>query len=66
MIIDRRVRAKEFMALLAVGRTKFYNMLKKGEIQNPIRLSEVDVFWYESDVRKEVEKYKKDSDMIAC
>lgn len=66
MIIDRRIRAKEFMQLLSVGRAKFYKMIKTGEIQNPVRLSDFDVFWYESDVKKEVEKYKKDPDMIAC
>ena len=58
MNIDRRVRAKEFMDLLAVGRTKFYKMLKHGELPAPVRLSEKDVFWYESVVRKEVEKFK--------
>lgn len=66
MEIDRRIRAKEFMTLLAVGRTKFYDMLKKGELPTPTRLSEYDVFWYESEVKQEVEKYKKESDMIAC
>lgn len=66
MGIDRRVRAKEFMNLLAVGRTKFYDMLKKGQIPAPTRITETDVFWYESQVKQEVEKYKKESDMIAC
>lgn len=58
MNIDRRVRAKEFMGLLAVGRSKFYDMLKKSHIPEPVRLSEKDVFWYESVVKKEVEKFK--------
>jgi len=66
MRIDRRIRAKEFMALLAVGRTKFYDMLKKGALPTPTRLSEYNVFWYESEAKQEVEKYKKESDMIAC
>lgn len=56
--IDRRVRAKEFMTLLSVGRTKFYRMIKKGEIPEPIRVSEKEVFWYESSVKKVVEKHK--------
>ena len=58
MNIDRRVRAKEFMDFLAVGRTKFYRLLKKGHIPEPIRITEKDVFWYESVVKKEVEKFK--------
>lgn len=44
MEIDRRIRAREFMELLAIGRDKFYNMIKSGEIRQPIRLSEKDVF----------------------
>jgi predicted DNA-binding transcriptional regulator AlpA len=50
--IDRRVRAKEFMTLLSIGRTKFYRMIKKGEIPQPIRVSEKEVFWHESSVKK--------------
>ena len=64
--IDKRVRASEFMNLLSVGRTKFYRMLKRGELPKPIKLSEKDVFWHESQVKKEVEKYKQESDNIAC
>ncbi|WP_087548252.1 helix-turn-helix transcriptional regulator [Acinetobacter sp. WCHA39] len=56
--IDRRVRAKEFMTLLSIGRTKFYRMIKKGEIPQPIRVSEKEVFWHESSVKKVVEKHK--------
>ncbi|MCY6411843.1 AlpA family phage regulatory protein [Acinetobacter sp. VNH17] len=56
--IDRRVRAKEFMILLSIGRTKFYRMIKKGEIPQPIRVSEKEVFWHESSVKKVVEKHK--------
>ena len=52
MAIDRRVRAKEFMDFLAVGRTKFYRLLKKGHIPEPVRITEKDVFWYESVVKK--------------
>lgn len=62
MYIDRRVRAKEFMNLLAVGRTKFYDMLKKGQIPAPTRITETDVFWYESIVKKEVEKFKDNTE----
>lgn len=40
MIIDKRVRAKEFMDLLAVGRTNFYRLLKKGHTLEPIRVTE--------------------------
>ena len=58
MNIDRRVRAKEFMDLLAVGWTKFYKLLKQDHIPEPVRITEKDVFWYESVVRKEVEKFK--------
>ena len=66
MNIDKRVRANEFMTLLAVGRTKFYRMLKRGELPKPVKLSEKDVFWHASQVKQEVEKYKKESDNIAC
>lgn len=66
MEIDRRVRANDFMKLLSVGKTKFYRMLKQGELPEPIRLSVKDVFWHESQVKKEVEKYKQESDNIAC
>ncbi|MCO8091769.1 helix-turn-helix transcriptional regulator [Acinetobacter pseudolwoffii] len=62
MAIDRRVRAKEFMQLMAIGKDKFYRMIKKGEIPKPIRLSPKDVFWYESIVKKEVEKFKTESE----
>lgn len=66
MNIDRRVRASEFMKLMAVGKTKFYEMVKSGVVPEPVRLSDREVFWYESIVKKEVEKYKSNSDMIAC
>jgi len=62
MYIDRRVRAKEFMNLLAVGRTKFYVLLKSGKLPQPVRLSEKDIFWYESIVKKEVEKFKDNTE----
>jgi len=65
MEIDRRVRAKEFMQLLAIGKDKFYNMINTGDIQQPIRLSEKDVFWYSSYVKNKVEEHKPESDMIA-
>ncbi|MEC6393403.1 AlpA family phage regulatory protein [Acinetobacter pittii] len=66
MEIDRRVRAKEFMMLMSIGRTKFYRMIKNGEIPQPIKVSEKEVFWHESSVKKVVEKHKDISDMIAC
>jgi prophage regulatory protein len=65
MQIDPRIRAKEFMALLSVGKTKFYNMIKRGEIAEPIRLSEKDVFWYASYVKDKVEEHKN-SDIVAA
>ena len=66
MEIDRRVRAKEFMMLMSIGRTKFYRMIKNGEIPQPIKVSDKEVFWNESSVKKVVEKHKDNSDMIAC
>lgn len=66
MQIDRRIRATEFMELLSIGRTKFYRMIKKGEIPQPIRVSDREVFWHESSVKEVVEKHKGNSDMIAC
>lgn len=66
MEIDRRVRAKEFMELLSVKRKKFYELIKKGEISQPHRLTRKDVFWYASEVKAIVEKPKKESDTMAC
>ncbi|MCH7318713.1 AlpA family phage regulatory protein [Acinetobacter sp. ANC 5659] len=66
MQIDRRVRAAEFMQLLSIKRTKFYRMIKNGEIPQPIKLSDREVYWHESSVKKVVEKHKGNSDMIAC
>lgn len=66
MNIDRRVRASEFMHLMSIGKTKFYKMLKRGEIPDPVRLSEKEVFWYESTVKQEVEKHKPKDDIVAC
>lgn len=66
MKIDRRIRATEFMQLMSIGRTKFYRMIKKGEIPQPIRVSGKEVYWHESSVKKVVEKHKENSDMIAC
>lgn len=66
MQIDRRIRATEFMQLMSIGRTKFYRMIKKGEIPQPIRVSDKEVFWHESSVKKVVEKHKENSDNIAC
>ena len=66
MEIDRRVRAKEFMMLMSIGRTKFYRMIKNGEIPQPIKVSDKEVFWHEPSVKKVVEKHKDNSDMIAC
>ena len=65
MEIDRRIRAKEFMQLLSIGKDKFYSMVNCGDIRQPIRLSEKDVFWYSSYVKNKVEEHKTESDMIA-
>ncbi|MDQ8878035.1 helix-turn-helix transcriptional regulator [Acinetobacter baumannii] len=54
------------MMLMSIGRTKFYRMIKNGEIPQPIKVSEKEVFWHESSVKKVVEKHKDNSDMIAC
>ncbi|ENX60684.1 hypothetical protein F885_01792 [Acinetobacter higginsii] len=66
MQIDRRIRATEFMQLLSIKRTKFYRMIKNGEIPQPIKVSDREVYWHESSVKKVVEKHKGNSDMIAC
>lgn len=63
--IDRRIRAKEFMQLLAIGKDKFYALVNSGDIKQPVRLSEKDVFWYSSYVKNKVEEHKTESDMIA-
>ncbi|WP_068911290.1 helix-turn-helix transcriptional regulator [Acinetobacter sp. WCHAc010034] len=58
MEIDRRVRAKEFMHLLSIGKDKFYALVNSGDIEQPIRLAERDVFWYSSYVKNKVEEHK--------
>ena len=65
MEIDRRIRAKEFMQLLGIGKDKFYALVNSGDIKQPVRLSEKDVFWYSSYVKNKVEEHKTESDMIA-
>lgn len=64
-IIDRRVRAKEFMQLLSIEKDKFYGMVESGEIEQPVRLSRHDVFWYASYVKKKVEEHKTESVIVA-
>ncbi|VXA55368.1 conserved hypothetical protein [Acinetobacter proteolyticus] len=63
--IDRRVRAKEFMLLLSIEKDKFYGLVDAGEIEQPIRLSKHDVFWYASYVKKKVEEHKSESVIVA-
>ena len=65
MEIDRRIRAKEFMHLLAVGKDKFYAMVNSGDIKQHIRVSDKDVFWYSSYVKNKVEEHKLESDIVA-
>ncbi len=64
-IIDRRIRAKEFMLLLSIEKDKFYGMVEAGEIEQPVRLSKHDVFWYASYVKKKVEEHKTESVIVA-
>ena len=40
--------------------------MKKENIKQPNRISEKDVFWYESYVKQKVEEFKQESDIIAC
>ena len=65
MEIDRRIRAKEFMYYLGVGQNKFYSMISEGDIKQPVKLSERDVFWYLSYVKEKVEEHKN-SDIVAA
>ncbi len=65
LIIDRRVRAKEFMLLLSIEKDKFYGLVESGEIEQPVRLSKHDVFWYASYVKKKVEEHKTESVIVA-
>ncbi|MFN3074253.1 transcriptional regulator [Acinetobacter sp. TY1] len=46
------------MRLLAIGNDKFYDFVKSGAIQQPVRQTEKDVFWYSSYVRNKVEERK--------
>ncbi|MCH7328095.1 helix-turn-helix transcriptional regulator [Acinetobacter modestus] len=66
MQIDNRVRAKEFMKLLSIKKSAFYEMVKNGQIQQPIRMSKKDVFWHESYVKCKVEEAKNQTESIAC
>lgn len=66
MQIDNRIRAKEFMKLLSIKKSAFYEMVKTGQIQQPIRLSKKDVFWHESYVKCKVEEAKINNEPIAC
>lgn len=59
MEIDRRIRAKEFMLLLGIQKSKFYNLINDGEIAKPIEASKSDKFWYESYVKSKVEEHKQ-------
>ena len=43
MDIDRRIKANEFMRLMSVKKTKFYGMVKSGDIPEPVKLSEKEV-----------------------
>lgn len=52
------------MQLLSIGKDKFYNMINTGDIQQPIRLSDKDVFWYSSYVKNKVEEHKPKSDIV--
>ena len=45
---------------------KFYSEIKKGNIKQPNRISEKDVFLYESYLKQKVEEFKQESDIIAC
>lgn len=63
--IDRRIEAKEFMQLLAIGKVNLYNMIIAENIQQPARLSDHDVFWYSSYVKNKVEEHKPKSDIVA-
>ncbi len=65
MKIDRRVRAKEFMELLSIKKDAFYNRVKLGEIQQPIRINKKDVFWHEFYVKQKVEEHKSEN-CTAC
>ena len=65
MEIDRRVRAKEFMQLLSIKKDAFYNKVKLGEIEQPVRINKKDVFWHESYVKQKVEEHKPEK-VIAC
>lgn len=66
MEIDRRVRAKVFMDYLGYDQKKFYSEIKKVNIKQLNRISEKDVFLYESYVKQKVEEFKQESDIIAC
>ena len=65
MEIDRRIRAKEFMQLLAMKKDAFYNRVKAGEIEQPVRINKKDVFWHESYVKQKVEEHRPDN-KLAC
>ena len=43
---------------MPIRRTKFYALIKSGEIKQPIHQSEKDEFWHKSYVKNKVEEYK--------
>lgn len=53
------------MLLLSIEKDKFYGMVEAGEIEQPVRLSKHDVFWYASYVKKKVEEHKTESVIVA-
>ena len=43
---------------MAIRKDKFYDMVNSGKIQEPIRVTDREFFWYSSYVRNKVEEYK--------
>jgi predicted DNA-binding transcriptional regulator AlpA len=54
------------MDLLSIKKDAFYDRVKSGEIQQPVRLNKKDVFWHESYVKHKVEEFKQDLNNVAC
>lgn len=56
--IDSRISPKVFMELLGCKTTRFYEMIKNGEINPPHRDGKKITYWYASYVKQVVEKNK--------
>ena len=56
---ERLIRPKEFMYLLGIKQTKFYEILRRGKIPKPISLGSQVKVWPLSQARQVIEDIKQ-------